>query len=73
MDIAIDPQYQSKKIGSKMILNQIRDWKYEAMDLPTMIEINCVNPRLKEWLMKNGFKQHKKYANYVVRKLSEEK
>lgn len=70
MDIAIDPAYQSKKIGSRMIYNQLKDWKDEAVDLKTKIEINCVNPRLKEWLLKNGFKQHKSIPNYVVRDLN---
>jgi GNAT superfamily N-acetyltransferase len=72
LDIAIDPDYQSKKIGSRMIYDQLKDWKQESMDMKTTIEINCVNPRLKEWLLKNGFKQHKMYPSYVVKKLSEQ-
>ena len=70
MDIAIDSAYQSKKIGSRMIYNQIAEWKDEARDIKTTVVINCINQSLKAWLMKNGFKQHKMYANYVVRRLS---
>lgn len=69
MDIAIDPEYQSRKIGSTLIAKQLRDWKQDSHDIETTVEINCVNPRLKEWLLKNGFRQHKQFANYVIKKL----
>lgn len=57
-DIAVDPDYQGRKIGTKLLDGVMEDYQSNAWEFPDMkIQVDAINPIMVKMLAKRGFEE----------------